>query len=88
MIRQIAMKQFSQLKSGYPATVLLFLIGDHVDAYFEDAQTVASTRGVPILRNEELPTVRFSPAEMDLHLRTLVRQGKRVAICERAEQDQ
>jgi DNA mismatch repair protein MutS len=81
-------EQYKIIKMKYPDAILLFRVGDFYEAFGEDAKVVSDHLG--IVRTEATTDdvkemAGFPFHALDAHLRTLVKAGYRVAICEELE---
>ncbi len=85
------MKQFRQIKEQYPDALLLFRCGDFYETYSEDAIEASRILNITLTRrnnggsqgNTEM--AGFPYHALDTYLPKLIRQGKRVAICDQLE---
>ncbi|MFW5674433.1 MAG: DNA mismatch repair protein MutS [Rikenellaceae bacterium MAG02] len=84
------MKQYWEIKSQYPDTILLFRIGDFYETFGEDARIASQVLGIVLTKrhsgaaaDEDL--AGFPHHSLDTYLPRLVRAGYRVAICEQLE---
>jgi DNA mismatch repair protein MutS len=80
--------QYKAIKAKYPDTILLFRVGDFSETFGEDANVVSQCLGIVLTQssNDELNEVAGFPLHsLDGHLRTLVKAGYRVAICDQLE---
>ncbi|TAL68991.1 MAG: DNA mismatch repair protein MutS [Bacteroidetes bacterium] len=84
------MRQYSQMKSKYPDTILLFRLGDFFETFNEDAVTTSKVCGITLTKRHngaagECPLAGFPHHQLDAYLPKLVRAGYRVAVCEQLE---
>lgn len=89
------MKQFNELKSKHPETILLFRIGDFYEAYDEDATKIGKILGITVTRKfnskdkgsdgHALKLAGFPHHALDTYLPKLIRAGMRVAICDQLD---
>ena len=84
------MKQYYQIKSKHPDTILMFRVGDFYETFGEDAIKAAEILGITLTKRAngkasfvELAGVPYHA--LDTYLPKLVRAGQRVAICEQLE---
>ena len=85
------MKQFRSIKEQYPDALLLFRCGDFYETYCEDAIEASRILNITLTHRSNGKT--SAPTEMaglpfhalDTYLPKLVREGKRVAICDQLE---
>lgn len=78
--------QYKELKAKHPDCILLFRFGDFYETYCEDAETCASLLGVTLTMSSTEQSYRmasFPRFKLDIYLTKLIRNGKRIAICEK-----
>lgn len=81
-------EQYKAIKAKYPDAVLLFRVGDFYETFGADAKAVSQTLGLVLTKSssDELKELSGFPFHsLDRHLRTLVKAGYKVAICEQLE---
>ena len=84
------MKQYRDIKSKYPDSVLLFRVGDFYETFHEDAIIASKVLGIILTKrgagsNSETKLAGFPYHSLDTYLHKLVKAGHRVAICEQLE---
>lgn len=84
------MRQYTQIKSKYPDTVLLFRLGDFYETFGDDAVVTSKACGITLTKRNngaagEIPLAGFPHHQLDAYLPKLVRAGHRVAVCEQLE---
>jgi len=84
------MRQFMDIKRGYPDAILMFRMGDFYEMFFEDAVTVAPVLDIAVTSRDKGVECPVPMAGVPYHaiggyLRTLVERGFKVAICEQME---
>lgn len=84
------MRQYHQIKSKHPDTILLFRLGDFFETFEEDAVVAAKVCGLTLTKRnggeaESTPLAGFPHHQLDNYLPKLVRAGYRVAVCEQIE---
>lgn len=83
------MRQYEEIKSNHPETVLLFRVGDFYETFSDDACTVSEELGITLTKRnnggDQTPLAGFPYHALDTYLPRLVKKGYRVAICEQAE---
>ena len=84
------MKQYRDIKSKYPDSVLLFRVGDFYETFHEDAIIASKVLGILLTKrgagsNSETKLAGFPYHSLDTYLHKLVKAGHRVAICEQLE---
>jgi DNA mismatch repair protein MutS len=81
-------EQYKMIKMKYPDAILLFRVGDFYEAFGEDAKVVSDCLGIvrtQATTDDVREVAGFPFHALDSHLRTLVKAGYRVAICEELE---
>ena len=81
------MKQYRDIKSKYPDSILLFRVGDFYETFHEDAVISSKVLGIILTKrgagsNSETKLAVFPYHYLDTYLHKLVKEGYRVAICE------
>lgn len=88
------MRQFFSFKKRYPEALLLFRCGDFYETYGDDAVEAAKLLGITLTRRNygrETSTAAatamagFPYHALDNYLPRLIREGRRVAICDQLE---
>lgn len=85
------MKQWMEAKSAHPDRLLLFRLGDFYEAFYEDAEIIASTLELTLTsRNKKdgdnaIPMAGVPYHAANGYIRRLLEQGHSVAICEQLE---
>jgi len=84
------MKQYRDIKSKYPDSILLFRVGDFYETFHEDAVIASKVLGIILTKrgagsNSETKLAGFPYHSLDTYLHKLVKAGYRVAICEQLE---
>lgn len=84
------MRQYNQVKSKYPNTVLLFRMGDFFETFGDDAAITARVCGIALTKRNngaagDMALAGFPHHQLDAYLPKLVRAGHRVAVCEQLE---
>ena len=84
------MKQYRDIKSKYPDSILLFRVGDFYETFHQDAITASKVLGIILTKrgagsNSETKLAGFPYHSLDTYLHKLVKAGYRVAICEQLE---
>lgn len=85
------MKQFYEMKSRYPGTILFFQMGDFYETFGEDAEVVSrelditlTSRGKDI-NGDKMPLAGVPIHAGESYISRLVRKGFRVAVCDQVE---
>jgi len=84
------MRQYQEVKSAYPDTIVLFRMGDFYETFNEDAKITAKILGIVLTKRAngsaaDVPLAGFPHHALDSYLYKLVNAGYRVAICEQVE---
>jgi DNA mismatch repair protein MutS len=83
-------QQYLDIKSRHPDSILFFRVGDFYEMFFDDAEEGSRLLGITLTsRNNggsgDVPLAGVPAKAIDEYLPKLVRQGRRVAICEQVE---
>ena len=84
------MKQYNDIKSKYPNTILLFRVGDFYETFGEDAILASKVLGIVLTKRgagstSETELAGFPHHSIENYLPKLVKAGNRVAICDQLE---
>ena len=87
------LKQFYDLKTKHPNTVLLFRCGDFYETYCQDAEKASKILGITLTKSSHTKDADGKPLTMagfpyhalDTYLPKLIRAGERIAICDQLE---
>ena len=84
------MKQYNDIKSKYPDTILLFRVGDFYETFGEDAILASKILGIVLTKrgagsSSEVELAGFPHHSIENYLPKLVRAGNRVAVCDQLE---
>ena len=84
------MKQYDQIKSGYPDSILLYRMGDFYETFGDDAVVASKLLGIVLTKRangkaSDVPLAGFPYHALDNYLPKLVDGGYRVALCEQVE---
>jgi hypothetical protein len=81
------MKQYRDLKSKHPDTMLLFRCGDFYETYEDDAKECAKVLGITLTKRQSdgVRMAGFPHHALDTYLPKLIRTGHRVAICDQLD---
>lgn len=85
---EVNLKQYEEIRTKHPDSILLFRNGDNYESYGEDADKVSGLLkfdkviGVESGSENQVDIVSFKSYELDSVLPKLIRAGNRVAICD------
>ncbi|MCX7726522.1 MAG: hypothetical protein N2053_06705, partial [Chitinispirillaceae bacterium] len=84
------MRQYNEIKSRNPDTLLLYRMGDFYELFNEDAKIAAKVLGITLTsRNhggaENTPLAGFPYHALDRYAGRLIKAGYKIAICEQIE---
>ena len=84
------MRQYLEVKSQHPESIVLFRMGDFFETFNEDAKITAKILGIVLTKRangaaSDVPLAGFPHHALDNYLPKLVNAGHRVAICEQVE---
>ncbi len=84
------MKQYNDIKSKYPDTILLFRVGDFYETFGEDAILSSKILGIVLTKrgagsSSEVELAGFPHHSIENYLPKLVKAGNRVAVCDQLE---
>jgi DNA mismatch repair protein MutS len=85
-----AMRQYREIKSRYPDSILFFRMGDFYEMFYEDAVTASRVLGITLTsrgknNGADIPLCGVPFHSADTYLSRLIKNGFRVAICEQVE---
>lgn len=75
-------KAFRELKAKHKDALIILRCGDFYETYAEDAEEMAKTLKISVLKRGGVPFAGFPHYSLDIYLPKLVRAGYRVAICD------
>ena len=84
------MKQYNDIKSKYPDTILLFRVGDFYETFGKDAILASKVLGIVLTKrgagsSSEVELAGFPHHSIENYLPKLVKAGNRVAVCDQLE---
>lgn len=81
------LRQYRDLKSKHPDTMLLFRCGDFYETYEDDARECAKVLGITLTKRQSdgVAMAGFPHNALDTYLPKLIRTGHRVAICDQLD---
>ncbi|GIX42083.1 MAG: DNA mismatch repair protein MutS [Leptospiraceae bacterium] len=83
------MKQYLELKSQYPDTILFFRMGDFYELFLDDAKIAAPIMDVALTsRQNSIPMAGVPYHSADIYISRLLQAGKKIAIAEQVADPQ
>ncbi|WP_185849104.1 DNA mismatch repair protein MutS [Blattabacterium cuenoti] len=79
-------KQYNDIKTKYPDTILLFQVGDFYETFGEDAIKCSQTLNIVLTKRAHIHLAGFPYHSLSTYLPKLIRSGFRVAICDQLEE--
>ena len=79
------MTQYQQLKKEYADAVLLFRLGDFYEMFGEDAKEASRILEIALTSRQNVPMCGVPHHSASGYIEKLIKQGKKVAICEQME---
>src|ERR1700740_3046182 len=85
------MRQYHAAKKQYPATLLLFRLGDFYELFYDDAVTASRILQITLTsrnkeKGERIPMCGVPYHAAENYISRLIRAGHKVAICEQMEE--
>ena len=81
-----AMRQYHRFKEAHPGCLLFFRMGDFYELFGEDAVVVHKALGLTLTeRQRGVPMAGVPHHAAEQHLRRLVEQGFRIAVCDQIQ---
>ena len=84
------MRQYREVKRGYPDAILLFRVGDFYEMFYEDAQTAAKLLSIALTSRDKssanpIPLCGVPYHAAQGYIAKLLKAGRTVALCEQVE---
>lgn len=83
------MKQYFEIKKEHPDSILFFRLGDFYEMFFDDAKEASRilhiTLTARVNRQKKIPMCGVPHHAAENYIARLVKEGKKVAICEQTE---
>ena len=83
------MRQYNEIKTKYPDTLLLFRVGDFYETFNDDARKASKVLGIILTKRSnggsDDALAGFPHHSLDTYLPKLIRAGLRVAVCDQLE---
>ena len=83
-------RQFLEVKSEHPDSLLFYRMGDFYELFFDDAEIAAAALDITLTKRgkadgEDIPMCGVPYHAVDAYMTRLIKRGYRVAICEQSE---
>jgi DNA mismatch repair protein MutS len=83
------MQQYQRLRKSIPPdTLLLFRLGDFYEMFFDDAKEASALLNVALTKRNGVPMCGVPYHAAQGYLRTLIKAGRRVAVCDQMTEPQ
>ncbi|GEM_PF-2017798 len=80
------LQQYRAAKERHPGMILFFRIGESYEVFDQDAKTAATLLGLTLTRRDNtVEMASFPQHQLEPHLKKLLKEGHRVAICDEVE---
>ena len=84
------MRQYREIKRGYPEAILLFRVGDFYEMFYEDAQTASKLLSIALTSRDKssanpVPLCGVPYHAAQGYIAKLLKAGRTVALCEQVE---
>ena len=84
------MRQYRDIKQGYPEAILLFRVGDFYEMFFEDAQEASRLLSIALTSRDKnsanpVPLCGVPYHAASGYIAKLLKAGRTVALCEQVE---
>ena len=84
------MRQFLEVKSQHPDSLLFYRMGDFYELFFDDAEIAAAALDITLTKRgkadgQDIPMCGVPFHAVDAYMTRLIKRGYRVAICEQSE---
>ena len=84
------MRQYREIKRGYPDAILLFRVGDFYEMFYEDAQIASKLLSIALTSRDKSSTNPIPLCGVPYHaaqgyIAKLLKAGRTVALCEQVE---
>jgi len=77
------MRQYLEIKSGYPDAILFFRMGDFYELFLEDAKIAAPLMDVALTKRQgDIPMCGVPYHSADIYIQRLLGAGKKIAVAE------
>ncbi|NDA09191.1 MAG: DNA mismatch repair protein MutS, partial [Alphaproteobacteria bacterium] len=84
------MRQFLEVKSQHPDSLLFYRMGDFYELFFDDAEIAAAALDITLTKRgkadgQDIPMCGVPFHAVDAYMTRLIKRGYRVAICDQLE---
>ena len=84
------MRQYREIKRGYPDAILLFRVGDFYEMFYEDAQVASKLLSIALTSRDKSSVTPIPLCGVPYHaaqgyIAKLLKAGRTVALCEQVE---
>ena len=84
------MRQYREIKRGYPESILLFRVGDFYEMFYEDAQEASKLLSIALTSRDKssadpVPLCGVPYHAAQGYIARLLKAGRTVALCEQVE---
>ena len=84
------MRQYSEIKRGYPEAILFFRVGDFYEMFYDDAQTASKLLSIALTSRDKssvdpVPLCGVPYHAAQGYIAKLLKAGRTVALCEQVE---
>jgi hypothetical protein len=84
------MRQYREIKRGYPESILLFRVGDFYEMFYEDAQEASKLLSIALTSRDKssadpIPLCGVPYHAAQGYIARLLKAGRTVALCEQVE---
>lgn len=84
------MRQYREIKRGYPDAILLFRVGDFYEMFYEDAQVASKLLSIALTSRDKSSATPIPLCGVPYHaaqgyIAKLLKAGRTVALCEQVE---
>ncbi len=84
------MRQYREIKRGYPDAILLFRVGDFYEMFYEDAQVASKLLSIALTSRDKTSATPIPLCGVPYHaaqgyIAKLLKAGRTVALCEQVE---
>jgi DNA mismatch repair protein MutS len=79
------MKQYLDIKNKYPDAFVFFRLGDFYEMFYDDAKKASSILGITLTKRQGIPMCGVPYHSSSNYVAKLLKEGKKVAICEQTQ---